>query len=114
VEGDLGLFHNLDTLIEIARREHASLEGGESYEAVTEGLKAVLSVPEGDEQAKNQAILSRLAVRAAVDRHAGRLERRFTLNGEVWLQRGKDLREIKTVLGTGGPLAFSADPEIRS
>ncbi len=111
VEGDLGLFHNLDTLVEIARRERVGLDGVQSCEAAAEGLKAALSVPKGDEQIKFQMLLSQLAVRAAVDRHAGRLERRFTGSGEVWLQRGKDLREIRTVIGTGGPLAFSADPK---
>jgi len=111
VEGDLGLYHNLDTLIDLAKQEGISLEGDENYEAVTEGLKKVLGVPRGSGQIKNQALLSRLAVRAAVDRHAGRLERRLTINGELWIQRGKDLREIKTVLGSGGPLAFSAAPK---
>ncbi len=111
VEGDLGLYHNLDALVELARQEHISLEGGESYGHVMEELKKVLSVPANAEQAGSQLILSRLAVRAAVDRHVGRLETRFTINGEVITQRGKDLREIKTVLGAGGPLAFSSDPK---
>ncbi len=110
VEGDLGLFHNLDTLMELAGQEHLELSGGESREEVLRGLREVLGVPEGDVQTRDQLLLSRLAVRTAVDRHVGRLDCRVTVNGETWVQRGKDLTELKTVLGAGGPLAFSADP----
>ncbi len=110
VEGDLGLFHNLDTLASLAAAEHLEFQGGESREEVLRGLREVLGVPAGDAQTRDQLLLSRLAVKTAVDRHAGRLECRFTVNGETWIQRGKDLTELKTVLGAGGPLAFSADP----
>ena len=70
----------------------------------------MLGVPAGDSQTRDQLLLSRLAVKTAVDRHVGRLECRMTMNGETWFQRGKDLTELKLVLGAGGPLAFSADP----
>ncbi len=110
VEGDLGLFHNLDTLAALASEEHLEFQGGESREEVLRGLHQVLGVPAGDAQTRDQLLLSRLAVKTAVDRHVGRLECRATLNGETWFQRGKDLTELKTVLGAGGPLAFSADP----
>ena len=33
-----------------------------------------------------------------------------TPNGEVWLQRGKDLTEVGWLVGAGGPVCFSADP----
>ena len=110
VEGDLGLFHNLDALVSLAAEEHLEFQGGEDREAVLQGLRKVLGVPAGDRQTRDQLLLSRLAVKTAVDRHVGRLESRMTMNGEVWIQRGKDLTELKTVLGAGGPLAFSADP----
>ena len=109
VEGDLGLFHNLDTLVSLAAAEHLEFQGGESREEVLQGLRKVLGVPAGGAQTRDQLLLSRLAVKTAVDRHVGRLECRMTMNGETWFQRGKDLTELKTVLGAGGPLAFSAD-----
>lgn len=110
VEGDLGMFHNLDTLMELAAGEHLEFQGSESREEVLAGLKAVLGVPGGGSQTEDQLLLSRLAVKTAVDRHVGRLTQRMTMNGEAWIQQGKDLTELKTVLGAGGPLAFSADP----
>jgi len=110
VEGDLGLFHNLDTLVDLASSEHLEFQEDRSWENVMNSLRKVLGIPSGDRQTHDQLLLSRLAVRTAVDRHVGRLEPRITMSGETWVQRGKDLTELKTVLGAGGPLAFSADP----
>ena len=70
----------------------------------------MLSIPEGADDTECQVMLSRLAVKTAVDRHAGTVELVVTHNGEFWVQRGKDLTQVKTVIGAGGPVAFSADP----
>jgi uncharacterized protein (TIGR01319 family) len=51
-------------------------------------------------------MLSRLAVKTAVDRHAGTVELVVTHNGDFWVQRGKDLTLVKTVIGAGGPCLF--------
>jgi uncharacterized protein (TIGR01319 family) len=117
VEGDLGMYHNLDTLADIAR---ADMERERKYENVTddrdrferelEALRAARSVPDGHEQTKRQLMLAHLAVRTATDRHAGRVEAIWTHDGDVWVQRGKDLSNIEYIIGTGGPLAFSSNP----
>ena len=121
VEGDIGLYHNFDTLVELAIKEgllhpqhplHPPHPAGEREKTATlphklYALRDNRSVPSGDEQTSDQLILSRLAVKTAVDRHAGRIERRMTHNGELWLQHGKDLSNVKHVIGAGGPLAFS-------
>ena len=116
VEGDIGLFHNLDTLAELASTElsaadeDATDEGASGYIERLGALREAMSIPFGQTQTRDQLTLSRRAVKTAVDRHAGRLERRVTHNGEIWFQRGKDLSNVSIVLGGGGPLAFSADP----
>ena len=99
VEGDLGLFRNLDTLARLAREE----EG-------VDALRKRRSVPDGDESARLHERLSRAAVSVAVSRHVGRLTPVMTGDGEVWIQRGKDLRGVKLVIGAGGPLAFARNP----
>jgi uncharacterized protein (TIGR01319 family) len=111
VEGDLGLFHNLDTLAEIAGASDlfAADDPGLFGENVKD-LHAHLSVPDGDALTRCQRMLARLAVKTAVERHVGRLEPILTGEGEVWVQRGKDLSHLPAVLGAGGPLAFSSDP----
>jgi uncharacterized protein (TIGR01319 family) len=111
VEGDLGLFHNLDTLADIAFRSDifASVDRAVFDENVKD-LHTRMSVPDGDALTRCQLMLSRLAVRTAVERHVGRVEPIMTGDGEVWVQRGKDLSKLTFVLGAGGPLAFSSEP----
>ena len=46
----------------------------------------------------------------AVTQHVGRLEKIYGPTGEMLLQYGKDLTGVKTVIGTGGPIIFSANP----
>ena len=111
VEGDLGLFHNLDTLSCIAEQAAGLYDEKKSaFEEKVERLRGVLSIPEGADQTECQLMLSQLAVKTAVDRHVGTVELIVTHNGEFWVQRGKDLTQVRTVIGAGGPVAFSSDP----
>ena len=98
VEGDLGLYHNLDSLVSAA--------GGR--EADVAALRARLSVPEGAD-AEKHVELTRLAVRLAVQRHCGTLEPLYTGAAVNRVQRGKDLTGIPAVIGAGGPIVFSPD-----
>ncbi len=106
VEGDLGLFHNLDTLKEIAGME----ELPEDFEALVEAMCRENSVPSGESQTECHVLLSKVALRSAVDRHVGSLKYVVTPNGEVTVQRGKDLTQLRWVVGAGGPISFSSDP----
>ena len=108
VEGDLGLYHNLDSLADIYLKQSQD-DNGDSKQRV-EDLRRLLSIPEGDEQTRYQLTLSRVAVKTAVERHAGKLEQVPRHDGAVWIQRGKDLSNVEIVIGAGGPLAFSSDP----
>jgi uncharacterized protein (TIGR01319 family) len=110
VEGDLGLFHNLDTLADIAKRECAgALDDPFFDEKVTE-FRQMGRLPSCEEEAECHVTLSRLAVKTAVERHAGRIDVIVTHNGDYMVQRGKDLTQVKLVIGAGGPVAFSSDP----
>lgn len=106
VEGDLGLFHNLDTLKAIAKTEPVP----EGFDEVVEAMCRENSVPGDAEQTECHLLLSRVAVRSAVDRHVGSLKHLATPDGEVVVQRGKDLTQLRWVIGAGGPISFSADP----
>lgn len=111
VEGDLGLYHNLDTLSCIAEQATGLYnDKKDAFEQKVDALRSVLSIPEGADQTECQLTLSQLAVKTAVDRHAGTVSLVVTHNGEFWVQRGKDLTLVKTVIGAGGPVAFSSDP----
>jgi uncharacterized protein (TIGR01319 family) len=49
-------------------------------------------------------------VEVAADRHCGKLEAIYTPQGQKFIQHGKDLTGIKSVIGTGGPVIFSQNP----
>ena len=98
VEGDLGLYHNLDSLVSAAG----------SREEDVRALRARFSVPEGRDEETHVA-LTRLAVHLAVERHCGTLEPLYTGGGITKVQRGKDLTRVPTVIGAGGPIVFSPD-----
>ena len=45
-------------------------------------------------------------------RHSGILTQSYTPKGKVFIQRGKDLRAIKKIIGTGGYLSGAENAEI--
>lgn len=110
VEGDIGLFHNLDTLAELADQQNIKLEG--SADEVVSSLRSTRSVPGEDDTRENQLLLSRLAVSTAVTRHVGTLITELTPHGISFRQKGKDLGKLKYVIGAGGPISFSSDPRL--
>lgn len=104
VEGDLGLYHNLDTLAQSAAVRGVSLDSG-----IDSVLKSNFSIPETENTKQQHIALTRLAVRTAVERHCGELQPLFTGNGIVYVQKGKDLSAVPAVIGLGGPIVFSPD-----
>jgi len=106
VEGDLGLYHNLDTLRDLALMENVPA----GFEEAVSAMCRQNSVPQDDEQTRCHLLLSKVAVRSAVNRHVGSLKTIVTPNGEAQVQRGKDLTQVPWVIGAGGPISFSADP----
>ena len=54
--------------------------------------------------------IAKMAVKVSARRHAGKLEYTYYGNCDL-VQRGKDLTEIQTVIGTGGPIVNSAHPK---
>ncbi len=80
VEGDLGLFYNLDTLASLTSNELESDEKREFDKSVHD-LRGRFSVPETDDMTKYQLLLSRTAVKMAAQRHAGRIEPVQTSDG---------------------------------
>jgi uncharacterized protein (TIGR01319 family) len=108
VEGDLGVRHNVDTLVEQLRLRGCLT--GESHEDVIKAVSAAGQVPQTDRQVSCDMMLASVAVEVAMERHAGRIDIVYGPTGEMAVQRGKDLTEVRHVIGTGGPIAFSHDP----
>lgn len=114
VEGDLGMRHNAQTIVEVAGidaiADEAGLEKERTRELVGRLASDVGRLPQDDDERALDRALAAAAVRIAVARHAGRVETVYTAQGPVRVQRGKDLTRLKAVVGTGGVLVAAPDP----
>lgn len=118
VEGDLGLRVSAEALW---RSESAFLEArlraaGTDPEALRRYVEEVSRQTEylpGDESGKAfDRLLAAACVRAASLRHAGVLQRVYTPQGGFQVQRGKDLRQVRRLVGSGGYLAGETDAAV--
>ena len=110
VEADIGMRYSLSNLVEQAGLDTILAQTSDKEQWRTE-LELIMKTPgrlvdpglEGLE-----TTLARQAVRVSVTRHAGTVERIYSPTGFVDVLKGKDLRDIKTVVGVGGVLVNSA------
>jgi uncharacterized protein (TIGR01319 family) len=102
VEGDLGLKYNLDRLLELAETKDIPAD----FNAIINHFKDG-RLPETEDEKMCHRLLTCLTVATAMERHAGKIEIVYTPTGERLVQHGKDLTNVKTVIGTGGPIVFS-------
>lgn len=101
VEGDLGVYVNMKNIVEIIGRDKLREELGIDIDKVMETYKAV---PESAEEIKFVERLALEAVLKAVERHAGKIRYVYGPSGRSTLAEGKDLSQVKYIVGTGGAL----------
>ncbi|WP_071394394.1 GlmL-related ornithine degradation protein [Bacillus tuaregi] len=100
VEGDLGVYVNRENIIDLITREKLEEEGFN----VDKILEEYHSIPKNDEEFRFVERLTEVATLMAVERHAGRIRYVYGPEGRATLAQGKDLTEIKYIIGTGGAL----------
>ncbi len=115
VEGDLGVRVSAVSLVEAAGRKlildefrqelgnDASVEVDKEAEFLSTHIGAIPSNPE---EFAMDTSLARAGVRLAVERHVGSVKEVFSPAGHFYLQVGKDLTNVKYVIGTGGPIVY--------
>lgn len=97
VEGDLGLYVNSSNVIDILNER--DLDGVDK-----EYIKNhIVPIPIEEEDKKCSCILRKKAVDIAVNRHAGYVKRIYT-GSKGFVAYGKDLSQVKYIVGTGGAL----------
>ena len=101
VEGDLGLFVNAHHLVEQIGEAKLSRELGLDVPAVMRDYQAI---PASDAQFRLTTRLCLEAGLTAISRHAGHLRHYYTPQGRATAAEGKDLTQVKTIIGTGGAL----------
>ena len=101
VEGDLGLYVNARHLVDAIGPEELNRELGIDTEAV---MAAYAPIPATDEQLKLTERLCLEAGKTAIMRHAGKYRYIFLPEGRKTFTEGKDLTQVKYIVGTGGAL----------
>ncbi len=108
VEGDLGVRHNIETLVEVCRNKGVPID-----EEITALFHAQASrLPMNEREIAVDTTLARMAVHTSFERHVGKLEIVYGSHGETLIQTGKDLSGVTTIIGTGGPITFSPCPDL--
>ena len=110
VEGDIGMRYSIHGIVEATDIARVSELSGLSEQRCTELIDYLAThtdVVPSDDNTELEAIdyaLASLAIETAVTRHAGRLEQFYSPMGVSYMQTGKDLTAVKTVIVTGGAL----------
>lgn len=66
-------------------------------------------LPGSTDELKLDTVLAEICVGQAVARHAGRSSPVYTADGAVQVQVGRDLQQVRKIIGSGGWLARAAD-----
>jgi uncharacterized protein (TIGR01319 family) len=115
VEGDLGLRVSAPAVLEsgrelienLARASRSDLTALAAY--AERVARETEHMPGSELEARFDAILASTCASLAARRHAGVLRNVYTASGKVRVQKGKDLRKVKRIIGTGGYLARCED-----
>ena len=121
VEGDLGIRYNARTIFELIGAEQLKLlarqmdpENEPCDPDVYTGFLSenVEYIPQNGQESLMDIALAASAVRLAVERHAGTLKTEFSAMGEINIQYGKNLINVKNIIGTGGIFRYGAQPDV--
>ncbi len=116
VEGDMGLRVSVDSLLKVCGASKIlemtglGISEDELKDRIAELSLNVGRVPRTREDYQIDQALARVAVDVAVTRHVGKLREMFSPSGSFLIQEGKDLSNIGSVIGTGGPIVHSWNP----
>ncbi len=104
VEGDLGVYVNRMKVIESIGEEKLR----EEFEAIgidlDKTLETYVAIPKTEDEFKLVERLTKEAVVKAVERHAGIIRYIYGPSGRSTVAEGKDLTQVKYIVGTGGAL----------
>jgi uncharacterized protein (TIGR01319 family) len=113
VEGDLGM--RWSAAATVAAAASAGLELPPDLATAAERRRAEPAlVPGTAVEAQQDRLLASAAVRLAVRRHAGRQQVVFSPDGRLVERTGKDLREVRLVVGSGGVFRHNDTADARA
>jgi uncharacterized protein (TIGR01319 family) len=114
VEGDLGLRESSNSLIKEIGIQNFINEVAYSIDDVNKVINKWITknkeLATSKIEVKVDQALAKGAVRISARRHAGWIEH-ISSSGLKAIQHGKNLTEIKKIIGTGGPIIYSREPK---
>ncbi|MGD9760924.1 MAG: GlmL-related ornithine degradation protein [Candidatus Izemoplasmatales bacterium] len=103
VEGDLGVYINMNNIINLIGKDKLLKELSLSEFALDKLISDYTPIP-GGLQIPLTEKLTEVAFDVSLKRHSGRLVYMFNSSGKVAYAEGKDLSNVKYLIGTGGAL----------
>jgi uncharacterized protein (TIGR01319 family) len=100
VEGDLGVYVNLPHIVEKIGMDNLKKE----FPDVEELVANAKPIPQTDREKEFIERLTKEAVLTSLERHAGAMRHLYGPSGKKTIAEGKDLTNVKYVVGTGGAL----------
>ncbi|MBQ9960872.1 MAG: glutamate mutase L [Firmicutes bacterium] len=105
VEGDLGVYVNRMKVIESIGEEKLRKECDEKLGIdLDKTLETYVAIPKTEDEFKLVERLTEEAVLRSVERHAGQIRYVYGPSGRQTVAEGKDLTQVKYIVGTGGAL----------
>lgn len=104
VEGDLGVYVNRGKIIESIGEEKLREELEKMGVDLDKTLESYVAIPKNEDEIKLVERLTREAVIKAVERHAGKIRYIYGPSGRSAVAEGKDLTQVRYIIGTGGAL----------
>ncbi len=104
VEGDLGVYVNRMKVIESIGDEKFQKKCEKLGIDPEKTLESYVAIPKTEDEIKLVEMLTEEAVMKAVERHAGQIRYVYGPSGRTSLAEGKDLTQVKYIVGTGGAL----------
>lgn len=101
VEGDLGVYVNMENIVNRIGIEEIEKCLQKDIDTIK---KEHRPIPNTKKQVKFVELLTKEAVATALERHVGKLSHIYGPNGKVTVAEGKDLSNVKYIIGTGGAL----------
>ena len=115
VEGDLGMRVSAESLWETSgtrRIKKFVLDTPFNVEERCKFLQENVNIlPESRDEIEFDEALGMVATEIGMERHVGIIESVYTPMGIIYSQVGKDLMDVKHIIGTGGILVYSHNPE---
>jgi uncharacterized protein (TIGR01319 family) len=115
VEGDLGMRYSATALLKAAGAKKIAGYAGQSEEEIIRYVEKIDSdkdyLPQTAQEQQIETAMGKACTALAADRHVGQIETFYSPCGSAYVQTGKDLMNVTTVIGTGGVIVNHTQPE---